>query len=131
MAGFYARNGMADILFHSRVCLDDWLWIGRKTAHPIAALNKANFRPTASKALTRYYSMPKLAAKILATKVETEVAAFDMVVVQVPTEHFVERRRGIEGFMRSRKDINFIASVPCPALGFLCIPHTQSYLSPR
>ena len=65
--------------------------------------------------------MPKLAAKILAAEVETEVAAFGMLSFQMPAEYFVERRRGIEGFVKSPEDINFIASVLCPALGFLCI----------
>ena len=55
--------------------------------------------------------MPKLTAKILATKVKTEVAAFDMVSVQVPSENFVVRLRDIEGFMRSPADVNLIASV--------------------
>jgi hypothetical protein len=75
--------------------------------------------------------MPKLTAERLATKVKTKGAAFGMVSVQVPAEYFVERLPGIEGFMRNPKDINFIASVLWPALGFLCIPHIQSYLSPR
>ena len=63
--------------------------------------------------------MPKLAAKLPATKIKTKVAAFGMVSVQVPAEYFIERLRGIEDFMRSPEDINFIASVLCPALGFL------------
>jgi hypothetical protein len=42
-------------------------------------------------------------AKIIATKVETEVAAFGKVLVQVPVEYFVERLRDIESFKRSRR----------------------------
>jgi hypothetical protein len=44
--------------------------------------------------------MPKLAAKLLATKIKTKVAAFGMVSVQVPAEYFVERLRG-SGLFRS------------------------------
>jgi len=62
-------------------------------------LKYAHFPPTEFVAAERGQTV----AKILATKVETEVAAFGMLSFQMPAEYFVERLRGIEGFMRSRR----------------------------
>ena len=75
----------------------------KKNCTSDCSTEQGEFSPIASKASTRCYGMPKLTAKILATKVETEVAAFGVVSFRMPAEYFVERLRGIEGFMRSRR----------------------------
>jgi len=73
-------------------------------------LKYAHFSPTEFLAAERGQTI----AKILATKVETEVAAFGMVSVQVPVEYFVERLRDIESFKRSPEviEIGRFASTP-------------------
>jgi hypothetical protein len=74
-------------------------------------LKYAHFSPTEFLATERGQTV----AKILATNVETEVATFGMVSVQVPAEYFVERLRDIESFKRSPEvlEIGRFASSPC------------------